>query len=285
MRVRNFYQLREFDPRRREKGEASVSKRRIVFLLLASFAGIGWIHLIFVSDWLSVREIRAESLKQLEQADVAREVFVLLDERGGWRPWPARHAWFIDRQGLKQKLQHQLFAEFVSVDKINNNVLRLKIEERSKRFILHSHQQYVWVDLNGIITTELTFDERRDAQSRLLGHRVSRLDDAPVIHVDQDQILHVGENVAFGDDVRWWIQSAKQIMKEGFFYREMIPPERPSSTTATFVAQEGYGVLIDLHDPLAPQVRSYLAFLQSHRMKTKVAEYVDIRIPGKVYVK
>lgn len=285
MRIRRFHQLREVDVARRERRDASSAKRGIVFVLLGCAALLGWFDLVIASDWLCVREVRADGLKQLEQEEVTREVFQILDERGSWRPWSSRHAWFVDRDLLARKLQERLFAEKVTVDKFDGDVLRLKIEERSKRIILHSHQQYVWVDLNGIVTADLNNDEKRDAQSRLLGQRAPHFGDAPIVNMNIDRDLQIRENAAHGDDVKSWIQSAALIMKEGFFYREMLLPQDASSTTATLIAPEGYKVYADLGESLAPQIRSYLAFLKPPRTDLKVLEYVDIRIPGKVYVK
>ncbi len=254
-------------------------------MLLAFVALMGWVDLLFVSDWLSVRDVQVKGLKQLESAEIAKATFVILEERGVWRPWPARHGWFIDKERVARELQKRFFAEKVTVDKINNNVLRLKIEERAKRIIIRSQHQYLWMDINGFVTSELNFEERQNIQSRLLGQRSLSIDDIPIVHLNDAQELHVSEIAASENDVRKWIQSASQITKEGFLYREMVPPDHPSGTTATFVSQEGYKVYLDLAEPLQAQVRSYLAFLRSRRTNAKISEYVDARIPGKVYVK
>ncbi len=270
---------------RREREKPLLSKKRITFAILFLVAAVGWMDLLITSDWLTVKDVQAVGLKKLETEDIKREVYAILDGRGEWRPWPARHAWFIDKKKLEEKLKERLFAENVAVDKLSLGVLRLKVEERAKRVIFHSHQQYVWVDLEGLTTAVLTNDERRDAQSRILGQRPSYIDDAPIVHADLDRELRVGENAADSDDVRKWIQNAALIMKEGLYYREMTPSQDASSTTAFLLAPEGYKVLVDLAEPLLPQIRSYLTFLNASRSEIKVSEYVDARIPGKIYVK
>lgn len=270
---------------RREREKPLLSKKRITYAILFCVAAIGWMNLLMTSDRLTIKDVETSGLKKMESEDVKREVYEILDERGSWRPWPARHRWFIDKENLEKKLKDRLFAENVTVDKLSFGILRLKIEERAKRVIFHSHQQYVWVDLNGLITEALTYEERRDAQSRILGQRPSYIDDAPIVHADLERDLRVGENAAESDDVRTWIQNAALIMKQGFFYREMTPSQDASSTTAFLLAPEGYRVMVDLAEPLLPQIRSYMAFVIASRSEIKVSEYVDARIPGKVYVK
>ena len=270
---------------RRDRTQAVNAHRRFVFLLLGGIACVGWMYLLFVSDLLNVRTVLANPLKTLDEIEIAKEVYLVLDSRGGWRPWSTRHRFFINTTALEKTLQEHLFAERVTVDRFSYSVLRLKIEERAKRVVLHSHQQYVWVDLSGMVTAFLTVDEKRDAQARLLGSRLTRSDDAPLVHLDMDRELKIGDSIVFGDDVKLWIRSASQIMKEGVLYRDMIPPDSPSSTTAILTSSQGFPVLVDLAESLIPQIRSYRTFMEQAGQGLVVTSYVDARIPGKVYVK
>lgn len=272
-----FKQLRE---------ASDVARTRVVFHLLGLAAVIGWMYVIFISDLFAISDIRVSGLKALDPIDVDREVYAILDARKEWRPWSTRHAWFIKQSELAEQLKERLFASSVIVDKSYSNVLRLSVEERSKRLIFHSHQQYFWVDLQGLATAELTSDERKQIQSRILGSRLISSDEPPVIHRDLDELIAQGYTVSDTTQTKAWIQSATEIVKQGILYRELEPPATPSSTTAILVSDDGTRVLLDLDSPLAPQLRSYVAFKKnpgSHNVP--VTEYVDVRIPGRLYVK
>ena len=48
---------------------------------------------------------------------------------------------------------------------------------------------------------------------------------------------------------------------------------------------QGQEVLMDVMIPLDLQVRTYLAFIQAKPKGLKNAEYIDVRVPGRVYLK
>lgn len=267
--------------RHQDGGERS---SRVVFLFLGLIAVVGWLYVIFTSDLFIVRQIQAEGLVSLDVGDISREVYAILDQRGAWRPWSPRHAWFIDRARLTQELQKKLFAESVSVDNSYTGILRLIVKERSNRFILHSHQQYVWVGLDGVVTDEVSTDEKKMAQALLLGQRLMLPTDPPIIHQDLDELVTTGYSITTSDQAKAWIATASEIAKGGFRYRE-IEPQTPSSTTARVISADGYPVLVDTSEPLEPQIRAYNAFNQSKPKTLKVSEYVDVRVPGRIYVK
>jgi hypothetical protein len=279
MRPKGEGTYREF--KRAQHGD----RKRIVFAMLSAVAVLGWLFIFLQSELFLLRSVEAVGIKSLDPVDVEREVLTVLDERRGWRPWSARHSLFVDKEHLEEEVKNRLFAENVTVDKITTHVLRLKIEERSKKLIFHTHQQYFWVDLQGVVTQELTLDERKFAQARILGSRAATLDDPPLIHMDLDELIDVGYVVTDGKTIRKWIQGSTEIMKAGLAYRELDPPGVVSSTTAVIKAPEGYKVYVDLENDLNAQVKSYLSFKKTKPADLQVTSYVDARIPGRVYVR
>jgi hypothetical protein len=260
------------------------SKRNAVFLILGSVALIGWPYVLFMSEAFTVNAIEVGGVKTLDPIDVSREVFDVLDRRGEWRPWPARHAWFVDREALAHQLKDKLFVANVIVDKSYSNVLRLSVEERSKKVIYHSHKQYYWVDIQGVATDELSIDERKVAQARLLGQRLATNDDAPIIKTDLDYEIAKGTILADGRRAKEWIKLAEDLKSYKLLYREVEPPTA-SSTLFKVLSQEGFDVLMDITAPLDLQVKTYLGFIKAKPAGLKPLDYVDVRVPGRVYLK
>lgn len=263
---------------------ARSSRRNAVFSILGLCAIFGWTYLVFISDVFSVNAVEVRGVKDLDAMDVTREVFDILDARIESRPWPARHAWFIDRESLKEQLENRLFVLNVAVENSYDNVLRLKIEERSKRVVFHSHQQYFWLDLQGIATDELSEDERRDVQARLLGNRSIVSDEPPVIKRDLDEMVSAGFVLATSQETREWIQLAEKIRAAGLNYRELEPPTASSSLFKVLSAA-GHLVLMDITAPVESQVHTYQAFLKNQPKDIGKPEYIDVRVPGRVYFK
>lgn len=265
----------------KRKGERS----RAVFLLLGLFALVGWSYVIFMSDLMTVQDIEASGLKSLDALDVKRAAFDAMDEAPGKWFFPQRHIWFIDRKKISETLKDRLFAENVIVDKKDINILRLIVEERSRKLVYHSHQQYLWVDLQGIVTNELSDAERKNIQARLLGQRLPHPDEPPVIHRDSDELITTGYRVTNDEVIKEWIHTTSDIVRHGILYREYEPPVTSTSTQAIFTSLDGYDVIVDLGVPLDDQLNTYSAFLKSPNPKTKVSQYVDIRVPGRLYIK
>ncbi|MSR85397.1 hypothetical protein EXS71_03115 [Candidatus Uhrbacteria bacterium] len=266
------------------KNYSDPNRRGRIFDFLALIAVVGWLYIFFISDLFLINTIQVVGAGKIDTADVSREVLSVLDHRASWRPWPGRHAWFIDREALAQQLQTALFLEEALVDKSYTHILRLSIKERSQKLIFYSHQQYVWADTHGAVMDDLTPSERKDAQARILGSRPALVDDPPLVHHDLDERMIHGYRVADDLQVKQWVESTSQAMKAGFLYRELNPPGA-SSTKAIFITAQGDKVFVDLAAPLEPQFKGYLTFKKYQPKDLKVTEYVDVRIPGKVFVK
>lgn len=259
------------------------SKRSSAFGMLGISAVIGWLYVLFMSPMFMVSEVETRGLKTLDAMDVTREVFRVLDSREGGPEWLKRHIWFINESELEKQLKDRLFTAKVVVDKSYTNILRLSVEERSKRLIFHSKQQYLWVDLQGVVTDELSAEEKREAQARLLGQRLSRSDEAPIIKRNFDDPIGVGFTIADTREVREWLDLADQLARDGMSYREVEPP-RATSTRFTVLSRDGYDVIMDITTPIDLQVNTYNAF-KSSGTKIKTVEYLDVRVPGRVTLK
>lgn len=259
-------------------------KRRAVFTILGLCAVFGWIYLVFISDVFSINIVQVRGVKNLDPVDITREVFSLLDAREQFRPWPPRHAWFIERAALEEKLKKRLFVLNVTVDKSYGNVLRLSIEERVKRVVFHSHQQYFWVDLQGVATAGLSSDEKRDIQARLLGQRQIRSDEPPIIKRDLDESVEQGFSLGTENEAHEWIALSEKLGTAGLAYREMEPPAA-SSSLFKVLSIEGYTLLMDITAPIESQVHTYQAFIKNKPKDIGQPEYIDVRVPGRVYLK
>jgi hypothetical protein len=261
------------------------SARTIVFFFLFFISAIGWLYVLFGSEAFVVNAVEVRGVKSLDPGEVGREVFAVLDGREEWRPWSPRHRWFVDPKKVEQTLEQRLFASRVVVDNLDTNVLRLLVEERGNRAVFYSGQQYFWVDLQGVVTEELSLAEKKRAQARILGHRLPLSDDPPLIHQDLPELIAPGSHVASAELMRSTIQHAHDLMAAGIAYREIQWPRTPTSTTETIISPEGFSILMDVSEDLQIQIATYKAFWEAQKKPPEVAEYIDAQIPGRIYVK
>ncbi len=269
---------------REPKEVSSETRTRTVFHLLGIIALLGWLFVLFASDLFTITTIEARGLKALDPVDVSREVYAILDARTSWRPWSTRHSWFIDKKQLEEELRKRLFATKVIVDNSRFYILRLLVEERSNKLILHSGNQFIWVDLQGIATGELNANDLSRVRAILIGQQFMDPNDPPIVHKDLDELVGIGYSVTNNEQMKKWITIASELAKQGLPYREIDPPKEGSSALR-LISAEGYPVLIDYEDPLEPQIKTYNVFKKTNPKGVKVSEYIDVRIPGRVYIK
>ena len=237
-----------------------------------------------MSDAFQINNVQATGLQALDEMDVIKEVFRALDARPQWRPWPKRHSWFLDEKALEEDLKEHLFAANVTVKKGYGKTISITLEERAKRIIFHSRQQYAWVDLHGIVTSELNETERKDAQARLLGHRKANANDAPIIKRNLDEGISQGFTTGDVREVKEWIELHDLLRKSGMDVREFTPPT-VSSTQLEVLAQNGERIIMDITASIEMQSKTYQAFKKTSEGTKKIYEYIDVRVPGRVYVK
>lgn len=265
------------------RGGGGRTPRLQVFAFLSVFAILGWMYVFFISDAFVIREIETDGLSTLTSLDVSREVYRVLDARASWRPWSPRQGWFIDRDALTKELEERLFAESVTVDTISAHVLRLIVKERSKRVLLHVGTSFVWADRTGVVTDELTDLERVDVQARLSRKRFSSSRDPEIFLLPESTELTTGYVAVSTSTMRSWIALSDAFKSSGLNFMELRPPEA-TSTRVTVKTEEGYVVFLDTQIPLKTQVDAYRAFLKMKPLP-KVSEYIDVRVPGKMYIK
>lgn len=260
--------------------------RLVFFLFLGVVAAIGWLYVFFISDAFQVKAIEIAAGKGMDPLRVKREVYEAIDVRT--RPFwqPARHSLFLNVEELESVLTERLSAERVTIEKPSINILRLMVEERVKRFILHTPTRYVWLDKMGVVLSELTNQEQKDAEARLSLKRMSNLTDPPIIAYDDRLVPVVIGQVVQVPQATVWLAISLQLQKQGIGYREVEPPQDASTTKLVVKTAQGYDAWFDTsQDTLETQIEAFKAFQQQKPKDVQVKEYVDVRVPNRIYVK
>lgn len=268
---------------RRERSGLVRSNRLIGWTLVVSCAAAGITWFFFVSGFWTVTTVETGPLQQLERGEVASTTFAALDE-GEWKPWDRRNILLIDAGELARQLKERLFAEDVAVEKSYPHILRLKITERQRSVVLASTSQLLNVDTNGIVTGEATGETANQARLRLNRKALADLTHQPVVALDLPELAADGYQVADSATVKGWIEAYRALIASGMKFRYMSLTS-PTSTAAYVTSDAGWQVIYDLGEPLGPQIETYQKFIRAKSKDLKIYEYVDVRIPGKIFVK
>lgn len=259
------------------------TNRFIVIGLVAACAALSFVWFVFVSGYWQVTSIEVSGLQSFSREEVASTTYDVLD-RGPWKPWDRRNIFFIEAQPLADALRERLFAEEVHVDKVYPNILRLILTERQRSVVLASKDQFLLVDTNGIVTGEAADAVASDTRALLTNHGVADQKTVPVVLCPLNELATTGYQIAKAEDVRAWIEAYKELIRKGMRFR-YLKLDNPASQSARLVMEAGYDVLIDMSISLDAQISTYKKFVQAQTKDFIVHEYIDVRVPGKIFLK
>lgn len=253
----------------------------LLLVVLCLLTGGAWF--VMNSGFYQLDSIEMNDLNTLGKGEVVSTTHQLL-ARGGWRPWGNANLVFIDAEKLSLVLKDELFAENVTVDKVYPNILRLMIEERQRSVVMDSQGQYLMIDTQGMVAGLAEGKIKEDVDSRLSAKTLADPKTPPLIVCDLPELAAAGYQVTDSEYVKTWLEAYKALNEAGIKFR-YFRLSTPSSDLLKVVSDEGYQVYYDLKTPLNGQIEVYKKFMASKPKGLKISEYIDIRIPGKVYVK
>lgn len=268
---------------RGEREDRNRSSRSVAISLVISFVVVAVAWFVFRSGYFDAAQIGIEGLRSLEKGDVEREVGEALAEQSRWRPWHPTNVLMVDVPRLESRLKERLFAESVTVDKSYPNILRLKIEERQRSVVLVTGEQFLLVDTNGIVTGFAEGSSLSTATDHLAARSFLTADSLPVIQMPTDEPPAPGFQIASPEAVQAWIQISRILISRGLD-TYFIKIEDPESHLGRFVMRDKYELRIDLSSDIVRQLDAYETYLRTAK-NPSIKEYIDVRVPGKIFVK
>jgi len=265
------------------RGLLQKSNRFLVLLLVSAFVLAAGAWFVFVSGYFSVNRIEMNDLHTVSREEVISNTYDIL-EQGRWRLWDKKNIFLVDAKDLAGQLKDRLFAERVTVNKFYPNILRLMIEERQRSVILVSKGQLLVIDMEGMVAGEAGENATKEAQAVLSGSLIADLKRTPIIMCDLPELAAAGYQVTDQSTLKSWIGAYRTFIASGLKFR-YIKIQSLKAKTAKLVMQDGWDAYFDLGKDLQSQIETYEKFIKSKPPGFKVDEYIDVRVPGKIYVK
>lgn len=251
--------------------------------LCIGIAMVGWAYFLFFSEFFVIGVIQVDGGGGLEREEINRVIEEGVEEQ---RVFPFREGniFFTDTEKLEAFLKESLFAQSVTVDKKLPNILRLKIEERQTSLILRVGERMYQVDRSGSIMREISPGAERDAILASMDDPSISRSNLPLLEVRSlDPQPTVGNAYITDTQMQRWLDAMEGLRERGFGYRS-ASVERATSSKMILRMFEPYDVYIDIMEPLSSQIQSYYEFMRVKK-EEKIYEYVDVRVPGKIFYK
>lgn len=262
-------------------------RRRFVFLTLGIFAALGWGSLIFLSTLFTVQQVELEGGKGIDPLTAKAIVFQTLDQRASWRPWSPRQIWFLDKETLAERLKLQWYADSVQIEtRPFSNIVRLIIKEQTNSLFIKTPNQYLRVDAQGVVREELSATDRLQVLQRITGRTdLAASSTEPII-----ELPNITDAVASGyrlpeplEDIRLWFTLSKLLKQTNITVRYLrIEPAR-----IVLFGQDEIPVYLDGSQNLSAQLKGLREYYSAQK-KQKLeppTQFIDARIPGRLYVK
>jgi hypothetical protein len=268
---------------RGERRGALRTRRDVVVFFLGCTAVVGWLYIGFGTNIFRVRSIETGQLVILERGEVVKKTYEILD-RTLRRPWNHRNLLLLNTKRLERDLQSELYVARVTVDKSWPNGLKLTIKERQSTLIIIANEQFYVVDKTGAPTKTIINEDQARILERIQKPSPTESLDAPILSIRQMDALRPGARLTDAETVQRWMQALHELQEAGFGYRNAVL-DYVTSSKLILTMYEPYDVYMDVRVPFVPQIQTYYAFVKTKTPRTTVTQYVDVRIPGRVYYK
>ncbi len=257
--------------------------RGIIYALLGSFCLLSVVWALFFSGWFDVKKYEIGDLRVMGKVAVIGETNAYFDQALGWT-WSKKNIFFLDTKSLEKFLMDRLFIQGVTVDKKYPNILRLKIWERQRSVILVTNNNYYIVDDYGVVT-DLADEATVSSTKRFLTSTTPIESSKEIyVYVSTSTQFNKGQEVLASNKARALLDIAAKLRDAGIWFKAL---EYDPMDVGAFkiVLKQDKRVIFDLTDALDAQIETLRSYIASKPKWEDIKEYIDVRIPGRVYFK
>ncbi len=258
---------------------SSLFRLRKPYILLGVIALFGWFFFFFRSEFFDIRGIEIQTSGGfVTEGDVLPIVLQSLDAQSA-RPWSSRHLFFLPEEKVEEGIRVALYAEDVKVGEIDNGILRLSISFGSR---------FLYTTQNGELFLKC-------AVARPAG---IVLEDPVILNAVKKRYLVSTDFTTQSLDGLVYIRKTTSTLEVPVIKRllelarslddhetRFAHFEERSSTEVSVQLDRDRQLLMDLNQPLVDQVERGQALLREKEYKDLKPLTIDLRIPGRAYLR
>ncbi|MFH0831011.1 MAG: FtsQ-type POTRA domain-containing protein [Parcubacteria group bacterium] len=244
---------------------------RLLVVVLVLLSGAVYV-LLFWSRQFRVEQVSIMGAQRVDSAAIQAAVAPLLE---GLRWWvvPSDALLAAPSGAIEDKVEQEFGAVAdASVRKELPNILEVVIRERSPLAIWSAAGQFFLVDERGIAFDEIQRSESRDVS-------------LPVIVDERHRATQEGDRVLTEATLRFVREAFTGITREAEIGINFFVAPSRLAPDLTLVTNDGWEVLFDTTQPALVQIATLAEVLTSQVKDRRGLEYIDLRIPGRVFVR
>lgn len=268
------------------RGERQGRKQQtqgIIYALLGGFFVLSTVWCLFFSGWFDVKKYEINDLRVLGRDAVRGEIDGYFQQNRHW-PWGSRNIFVLDTKDLEKFLLKKIFVNGVTVDKSYPNILRLKIWERQRSVVLVTNNQIYVVDDYGVIT-DLADDATVSTTKKYLTS-TTPIETSKEIYVflPTSTLMVKGQELFASERVRGLLDLSAKLRDAGIWFKTLdIQYDDPGALS--IILKQDKRVLFDLDESVDAQIETLRSYIASKPKWEDIKEYIDVRVPGRIYYK
>lgn len=252
--------------------------------LFISFLVISILWFVFYSGYFAVSRYEVGELNVLSREAVIGEMEAYFNQPKEW-PWGNRNIIILDPKKIEDHLASNFFIESVIVDKLYPNILRLNIQERQRSVVLVTKTGVYVIDDYGVVTDLADTNTASTTLKVLTDPSPVDMSKEVLIISSVTSTYDKGQIYVESNKVRQWLDLTIKLRDAGIWFKGLDIGSEPDTDTLNLVLKENISVLIELDDTLDLQIETLRQFLNTKPDLSQVQDYIDIRVPGKIYYK
>lgn len=289
--VRQYKAERYKNPYNRNRTKFKGLKKALIALgVLAVLAGIP--VLFFQLEVFRIKHIEIEGLASVPNEDVSAVVQAHLDTTR-YGVLPQNHRFFFNKKQLHHDLQNSFFFEELTIEKGKQQTVHIWAKERVTSLVWLTGEDAYFLDLEGVITRELTEAEKNPIRERLGVPQVelpegevnaSLLPTMPIIEDKADAGIALRQRIFNNETTNSIIAFDKGVRSqilEPFLY--VI--EDASTTWMTLHTRNGFYLQFDPTLDVEDQLSMLQVVLLEYNDRLEELNYIDLRFGNHVFVK
>lgn len=268
---------------REERVGKTKKTKGAIYGLMIGFFLVSCLWFFLYSDYFRINDVEVGTLMVLRQEAIVGEIEVYFNQPKRW-PWGNRNIFFLDTNDLERHLKSKFYVDDVTVDKFYPNILRLKIKERQRSVVLVTKNSIYIVDDYGAVSD--VADDALASSTRHLLTSPSPYDASKEIFVLTSVTTTYAKGQVYADSsmVRRWLEMANKLRDAGIWFKALDTGTGPQEAISV-ILKENKSVLMVMDDLVDAQIETLRQYLATKPKLDDVREYIDVRVPGKVYYK
>ncbi len=249
-----------------------VVERFSFFVLLALLLMFGLVYLLFYSPVFAITTVAVQTNGIINTEFVKMNLVDWQLHQRRAAIYPQSNIFLFSKSWLKENIEKKYRIEDLSIKKKLPNAIIITIKEQPPALLWKTGELYYSVDVNGIVVRQ---EQTENVAS-----------DATIVQQEGSGEVAVGKRILSEDTISFILTLRDDLKNKTTVHALMNTLLAGGSSELHIKSDEGFTIYFDRRESLQAQMETLIQALNTTLadQRSKL-QYIDVRIPGKVFYK